>query len=169
MGWSNPDKSDEHYLMLIIGEISEAIQAHRKGNVLYSKIVPESFVSEYVDNPHVPNALFKHTFENYCKDSTADELADVMLRLLSLIWLRGYNEDVTNKETFDFCNVFTEDALRLTRLLISEIPVRERLWNALYYVVEWSESLDIDIMQSCVRKMRYNRIREDWKNKEKRY
>lgn len=167
MGWSNPDKSNDHYLMLTIGEICEAIQAHRKGHVFYSSAVPDDFVAEYVDDPHTPKALFMHTFEYYCKDTTMDEFADVMLRLLSLLWLRGWELDIPAAYIEEDVP-FTSQAIRLVDILRGD-DTQAAVNSGIAYIMLWADCIGIDIVKACGRKMRYNRMRTDWKNKEKQY
>jgi len=176
MGWSDPSKSNEHYLMLVIGEVCEAVQAHRKGNIYFSHIGGDMDVKAYVDNRESPDALFKETFEYYCKDTVADEMADTLLRLLSLYWMRGYDGNHIRKAVNTGVTVpdgtFTERSYSLCRMLYAcreeeQTPVL--LSKSIAYVISWCESMDIVIHEACHRKMRYNLIRNDWKNKEKSY
>ena len=49
LGWIDKELSNSHYLILIIGEVCEAIQADRKGNVTVSRNVSHSILQSEVD------------------------------------------------------------------------------------------------------------------------
>ena len=173
LGWSDTSKSDEHYLMLTIGEIGEAMQSHRRGMVDFRRKVGKEFIHEYIDDKELPDALFIEAFEFYIKDSVADEMADALLRVLDHIKMRGLDylldleeSPLTNRK---YTGVFSEVGYSFSSLVTQETDIATRLWKAMWFIIKWSESLDLDIELSCMRKMRYNRLRSDWKNKEKSY
>ena len=71
--WDKPH-SNEHYLMLVITELSEAVEAHRKGR---TASIPEG-IEDFPDKAFVPS------FESHVKDTVEDELADTQTRMRSI-------------------------------------------------------------------------------------
>ena len=81
-GWHDKELSDETYLMLIITEIAEAVQADRKG------IRPDiEGYKEFVE-AHDETAI-TYAFKKYIKGCVEEELADACIRLLDLAGLRN--------------------------------------------------------------------------------
>lgn len=74
--WEEPNLLEKK--MLIISELGEAIEAHRKGKVcvmnMNDRVEIEDCVELYPD-------AFKDDFLEYVKDTYEDELADVVLRI----------------------------------------------------------------------------------------
>ena len=75
-GFHEKEISDETYLMLIITEISEAVNADRKGINADIEVFKSLEISQS-DN-------WEWNFKYCIKDSVEDELADVVIRLLVL-------------------------------------------------------------------------------------
>lgn len=76
-------------LMLCVSELSEALEADRKGynaNMRALKTREKDFANFSEENKM---AIFKEDFEYYIKDSLEDELADAIIRILDLC---GYLE-----------------------------------------------------------------------------
>ena len=175
LGWIDPAKSNAHYATLVICEICEAIQAHRKGHVHTTMAIAPELLAETVDDKDYPEVLFRHDFEFYCKDTTADELTDTFLRLLSLYWMRSYDKMflLDNLDTHVPNGTFTSQAMRAMRMLTAEhkqdSPSDWQIARSIGFVIRWAETLGIDLLVSCRRKMRYNKIRPDWRVGEKQY
>lgn len=68
-------------LMLIVSEVAEAMEADRKGN-FYDKEI--NFVAH-----NQTNAFFESVFEQHCKNTFEDELADAVIRILDLAYSRN--------------------------------------------------------------------------------
>jgi len=66
-------------LMLIVSELGEAMEAHRKGKFAYGKFDP-------ID---VSDEVFIKEFEFDIKDTFEDELADTTIRLFDLAYAMG--------------------------------------------------------------------------------
>lgn len=173
MGWIDTNKSDRHYLMLIIGEVCEAIQAHRRGKVFFNfNEVPSDWTKKILNDPHSPDILFMDEFNRFCKDTTSDEMADTFLRLLSLFWMHGMRFSYRKQEIpFRDLEPFTETAYRFTNTMLSMhyYDSRDCLETAILFIDKWCQRLCIDLKGACMRKMRYNRMRSDWRNKTKQY
>lgn len=173
MGWCDRTKSDRHYLMLVIGEICEAIQAHRKGKVFFNfNEPPGEWTLGILDDPCSPDILFLDEFNRFCKDTVADEMADTFLRLLSFFWMSGFAFSYKKQPVcFKEHETFTETAYRFTNSLFSQYhyDARDCIEYAIFFIDGWSASLGIDLKGACERKIRYNRMRSDWRNKIKIY
>jgi len=74
-------------LMLVVSELSEALEADRKG--IYANI--ERF-NKWINEP-TSVCTFNELFEDSIKDSFQDELADVIIRILDLCGHKGIDID----------------------------------------------------------------------------
>ena len=72
-GWHEQKQSTEHWLMLIITEICEMIEADRENNHARR----EMFEHRLEVQPNDPDDRFKEWFKPYIKDTFEDELADI--------------------------------------------------------------------------------------------
>lgn len=78
-GFHDEQRSNETLLMLVITELSEAIEADRKSRKADLKaynLIMDGYTPE--DSP----ISFEHSFKTYIKDSIEDKLADAVIRLL---------------------------------------------------------------------------------------
>lgn len=81
-GFHDVPFSISHYLMLIITELAEAVEAHRKGVDVLNTI------DHYLENGKNINGDFSPSmFEEHIKDTWQDEIADVYIRLMDLCFL----------------------------------------------------------------------------------
>lgn len=69
-GFHDKEFSYEHCMMLVITELSEAVEAHRKGNRAKVDFYKDSRFEKW------------RSFEMYLKDTVEDELADAVIRIL---------------------------------------------------------------------------------------
>ena len=74
-GFYDKTYSDEHYIMQIICEVAEMVEANRKGNF--------ADVEAFKKSDTVNDEDFKDKFNRFIKDSMEDEMADIAIRLLS--------------------------------------------------------------------------------------
>jgi len=81
-GFHDTEVSNKTLLMLVITELSEAVEAHRKGRVADLEMFQHSCDVWKKHYPDKENKLFVQDFETYIKDSIEDELADTVIRLL---------------------------------------------------------------------------------------
>lgn len=156
-GFWDEKHSDEHYLMLVITELSEAVEAHRKGR---TASIPEGIEG-------FPNEAFIPSFEAHIKDTVEDELADTQIRLLDLY---GYliEEDAKDidlskdvDENYELLG-FTEWAYETVRYLCeSEVlsPDIDKVYNGLCCIRNIAEHFGIDLERHVRLKMRYNTTR----------
>lgn len=88
-GWWESNPSDEHCFALVVCELAEAIEADRKGNYA-DRTCFEIMMREWEEeaeresDPQQYQYELKSTFELEIKDTTADELADTVIRLLDM-------------------------------------------------------------------------------------
>ena len=106
-GFHNEELSNEHCLMLTITELSEAVEADRKGKRADTAQFKywQSVAPGITDEGKIRS--FKADFESYIKDTVEDELADTVIRLLDFAGLRTLNLNrlalvnvVSKKKTF---------------------------------------------------------------------
>ncbi len=102
------EHSVEHYLMLVITELSEAVEAHRKGADASNTIDDYLEYGADLDGRFVPSM-----FEEHIKDTWQDELADVYIRLMDLMM------DLINKDKHFSMRRFMEgvEGIRLMRCI----------------------------------------------------
>lgn len=83
--WDNERNTGE-LLMLVVSELGEAMEAHRKGKFADHKL----FDREIEANPEHNNTL-EFAFKHHIKDTFEDEVADAIIRLLDLSAGLGIN------------------------------------------------------------------------------
>ena len=164
-GFHDKEYSDEHWLMLILTEIGEVVNADRKGKRCISK---EDWFN-YVGNYRIRNdEHFKPDFEYYIKDSVCDELADVVIRCLDFLGKIGFDlsetQEILEYSESDPCTeetcIITEVMYNITSLLYSSREVGLRVQDVIIQIFGLSEHLGIDLLWFIEQKMRYNELRE---------
>ena len=100
-GWHNEEHSDEHWIMLVITEIAEAVQADRKDKHADVASFKEyqTYYGSFLPSEETLEIRFREDFEAYIKNSVEDELSDVVIRCLDLAGLRSIS----------LCSVVTTD------------------------------------------------------------
>ncbi len=164
-GFHDEQKSDSHWLMLVITEISEAVEADRKNK--HADI--ENFVK------HTTTTAYKQTderyvedFEEFIKDTVEDELADIVIRLLDFAGVRKINIDISHdihysKKYFDSFS-FIGASYNLVQIvmdndIIEELMEEDTVNFSLSFVIQWCKYMNIDLFQHIEWKMRYNELR----------
>lgn len=149
-GWWEKQLSNEHCLMLVITEVSEAVEADREKR----KADIEAF--NRMDNKQL-------AFERFIKNTKEDEMADIAIRLFDLAGHLGIDFDKMHPcryhRAFDHFR-FTDNAFALCKGLGREIiGVEKRILFGLDFVKGWSEALKIDLPFFIREKMKYNKTR----------
>ena len=160
-GWHDEELPDETYLMLIITEMAEAVQADRKrfhANVDDFKSETDGLTSEYDD-------IWKYEFECYIKNSVEDELADIIIRCLDLAALRDCDlslaKAVTDYNLLTVNDELPKFAYRMCWMLSDETDTLcSRLNYTIAAVIAYCKMKNIDIDFFVEQKMRYNQLRE---------
>ena len=82
-GFWDVKESHEHYLMLVITEVGELVEAHRKAN----------FTDRDAFDKYHGRIPADENFERFVKDSVQDEFADIAIRLFDLAGALGIDFD----------------------------------------------------------------------------
>lgn len=153
-GFHDEKHSDEHYLMLVITEIAEAVQADRKGR----RADRERY--DYAVDRGMCNDI-EECFERYIKNSIEDELADIVIRLLDFCGMKGIAFNSRNDD-FAFTRLtykskpFTDVMFDLCSMITGYDPNLEIIVRCVIY---YCEKHGIDILWHIEQKMEYNRTR----------
>lgn len=161
-GFHEEEHRDEHWLMLVITEISEAVDAHRKGLRANHEDFAKAMVDEACFPPEAKKTLFQMNFAKYIKGSVEEELADVVIHLLYFAGLRGI--DLSNVPTgcidgsFIWQCYFLCEKICLYRYegTLDEVLVR----NVMSYVFCIAKGMGINLLPYVRMKMKYNSMRE---------
>lgn len=166
--WDGGKLSVQQCMMLVLTEVSEAVESDRK--LRYADL--KSYESCLLDGMD-----FKVAFETYVKDSVEDELADVCIRMFDLCG--GYDLRplvYCNEETVkQWTDIFGDDSMceccwALCRILcdldedslddyLNETSLVMVLGCAISFVYCLCASRDMDIMKHIELKMQYNALR----------
>lgn len=165
-GFHEKELSVEHYLMLVLSEIGESVEADRRGN--YGSL-------RCFERGMGLDGDFLNHFANYVKDSVGDELSDVCIRLYDMCGALGIEPSVEYDDLgADFVDIFGEDTFcermyYLSRLLCSTSGVVTDdgtdeclpcvVGCALSFLFAVSKDMGVDLMQHIEWKMRYNEER----------
>nr|DAU00352.1 MAG TPA: NTP-PPase-like protein [Caudoviricetes sp.] len=155
--------SPNHYFMLAITELSEAVEAHRKGR---TASIPEG-IEDFPDKAFIPS------FEAHIKDTIEDELADTTIRLLdlygSIIEEDADTIDLSEDVNENYKLLIGLDGKDLPELAYEAVcylcespiiaPLMMKFYNALCCIMNIAERLGIDLERHVRLKMRYNATR----------
>ena len=166
-GWWESNPSDEHCFALVVCELAEAIEADRKGNYA-DKACFEIMMREWEEeaeresDPQQYQYELKSTFELEIKDTTADELADTVIRLLDMAGAHGY--DLLRCGAIVGCihnsRAFTENVWEIVQVLTDRrMSVKERIVSGIVAVEILATAYNIDLWWHVLVKMRYNHSR----------
>lgn len=163
-GFHDKELSIEHSLMLVITEVSEAVEADRKNmEAKFGKYEKElNKYEKLVDY----DTRFKCAFEKFVKNSVGDELADVCIRLYDLCGMMDieptyYDYGIKGKTFQDIpYRTFTERCFFLCTLITNcDVDVRDVIGSSLQFVYCMCEDMGIDIERHIELKMEYNESR----------
>lgn len=163
-GSGKVDRNIGELLMLVVSELGEALEAHRKSNhadlVTYNNCLNADDMFEEDKKEYI-----KIQFESIIKDTFEDELADVFIRLFDIC---GY----LKIEPVDFPHGVTlsenvgESLLEITHLVCNFQENNNHSWRnesmfeILHYIQCLCRDLNIDIKKHIELKMDYNATRE---------
>lgn len=165
-GWHDKELSDETYLMLIITEIAEAVNADRAG-----KHAQTAMFKANCNTPQVnPDKHWVFIYDQFVKNTVEDELSDVVIRCLSFAGHRRWDlqhvldnvKDASHTAVIIGDETFAETAFYTCEGLInfhSDNSAEEAVCYVLVSVVEYCNYKGIDLWWHVEQKMRYNELR----------
>lgn len=143
-GFWDKERNEQELIMLIISELGEALEAHRKNRVA------DWF--EFIHSQQLPG-----DFEKYIKDTVGDELADAAIRIMDYMAYREWEVQVPE---FNFSGVdnFGARLLTIVRVLIYH---QEGNFNqALGHLDLLCRDMKIDLSLHIDMKFKYNQTRD---------
>lgn len=162
-GFHDVELPVNHFIMLIVTEISEMVEADRKNK----RCKFNNF--DKAEAPLISDSGFVTKFENQVKDNLEDEMADACIRIFDLAGTFGWSlSDVKSEEDGHraYCHVskrkFTEIAYSLCNILTSNVPSsynEHKCISALSFIESWAKDLHIDLAWHIEQKMAYNKTR----------
>jgi len=145
--WKTDSNQDEKF-MLILTELGEAVEAHRKDK--FAKVQEFHNSLDAMDEED-----FTMLFHAHIKDTVEDEFADVVIRCLD--YLERYKKGLYDiySVNFEWSANFAENILK---------TIRDNIDYDVPYIISYVESLckeyDIDLEWHIEQKMKYNATRE---------
>lgn len=170
-GFHDVERSDIHWMMLVLSEIGEMVEADRKSR--------HANVGKF--NELVRPSSFNVEFVSYVKDTLEDELADVCIRLFDFCGTRGlvpfmadgrlidmdakfgecFGDYTLCEQSYALCNLVTD--VTATKLVESQ---ERALGSVLSFIVAFARHHGIDLVWHIEQKMRYNESRSKKHGKE---
>lgn len=167
-GFHEKQLSDEHWMMMVITEVCELIEADRKG---LTDVVCNPGSIAILDGKS--NVDFEKLFRRFVKDTMADEMADIVIRLCDFAGVHGLkvsesdfrgmrvwftkDNDTTTKTAYRFVdmivNIGKHEGNGLNHYWLDHIP------DFIFNVFDWADKYGIDLCAQVRWKMRYNRLR----------
>lgn len=155
--WHEEEHSDEHYLMLIITEIAEAVQADRNG------ISPDIDGYKAFIEAHDETCV-AYAYNHFIKGCLEEELADVVIRCLDLAGLRDID--------FRYADMLLSEGVREVQVPFPELmylaceeityhgdDLTEKLNALVAGIIAYCNQKDIDLDFLIRTKINYNRLR----------
>ena len=165
-GFHDVERSNAHFMMLVLSEIGEMVEADRKSRRV--KLHGDALDNTLRFNDFVP------TFEHLVKDTMEDELADVVIRLLDFCGKRGISLFMGNDGIVDMQDKFVEmfgdmsvceQCFYLSRVVTSigdDAPAHDLpslVACAISFCFEFATFHKIDLLWHIEKKMAYNETR----------
>lgn len=169
-GFHDTELSNDHFFMLVITELSEAVEADRKGKRA-NKVAFDTGISNAYQNV-VRDDWFLYCYNQCIKGSIEEELADAIIRLLDLAGLRGISLETAQKDMKtcidDMASACEDETFTESIYSISTLPVRydgiyefsTTVNDMIICILGLAHHLDIDLLWHIKQKMKYNELRE---------
>lgn len=164
-GFWDGEPDIEKFLMLIVCELAEAVEADRAGKRAQTELYNLNVTS------YVPGGLYhQELFEDWIKDTVEDELADAATRILDM----AEHFKIANHVTWDRISTEFEEGQSFAGkvyTLVKDMPdwsahlganfsFRTALASVLNGIFALADSLKIDLLWHVREKMAYNATRE---------
>ena len=163
-GFHDVDRSNAHWLMLVVSEIGEMVEADRKSRRV--KLHGDDLDNTLRFNDFAP------TFELFVKDTLEDELADVVIRICDFLGTRHIEPLILEKTSTsdDWANLWGKDSINeqcygLTKIItrIDEDTLADDISSLLGASLTWcfdfADFHKFDLLWHVEQKMRYNETR----------
>lgn len=165
-GWHEEEYSNKHWLCLVIAELMEAVEAHRKDNhtdkKYYEERLSKSLVCRGLHLSIPKEKGLRIAFQDFIKDTVEDELADACIRLFDFAGLTDadLNDiDYENSSTEDYSELtFTESMFKIVKS-INDYWEPLDIGFILNEILAFCKDRNIDIMWHIEQKMKYNELR----------
>lgn len=146
-------------LVLIVGELSEAVEAIRKNRWLEQSDVEPWIPAYYASlRDGIP-----HAYEGRIKGSVEEEIADAYIRVLDYMGFKGYEKDQVAPKFRDLPSDTLEFILLLMRraVLLDETPIMESIGlnNILFLLERFARDHNFDLHWHVEQKFLYNQSR----------
>ena len=178
-GFHEQEYSDDHYLMLVICELAEAVEADRGNNWnrrakvdWFKKKMETSLICQGLDPTISKERGYEVAYNETIKGSIEEELADAVIRLLDFAGLRGINLELANGEINnrieDIAEACKDETFTESIYSISTLPVRydgifdlpTAVNDMILSIFGLAKHLNIDLLWHIEMKMKYNELRE---------
>ena len=169
-GFHDVERSNAHFMMLVLSEIGEMVEADRKNrHAIYDAM---EYCDKHVDEIDVVSR--NRYFERDVKDTLEDELADVVIRLLDFCGKRGISLFMGNDGIVDMQDKFVEmfgemsvceQCFYLSRVVTSigdDAPAQNLpslVACSISFCFEFATFHKIDLLWHIEKKMAYNETR----------
>lgn len=163
-GFHEVDRSNAHWLMLVVSEIGEMVEADRKSRRV--KLHGDDLDNTLRFNDFAP------TFELFVKDTLEDELADVVIRICDFLGTRHIEPIILEKTSTsdDWANLWGKDSINeqcygLTKIITridedtSADDISRLLGASLTWCFDFADFHKFDLLWHVEQKMRYNETR----------
>lgn len=156
-GFHTTELSNQHWMALIISELSEGLEADRKG-----RYVRHLAQKSYIEDLH---SFCAPIFESYFKDTFQDEIADTCIRIFDFCGLKGINVIIPQqmkenalKELKDMSTA--EMIFTIQCVICGDEMLMVKMNLTLAYLLALSELKGFDLKFFIEEKMKYNETRE---------
>lgn len=156
-GFHDTELSDEHCLMLVITELSEAVEADRKGCWFTDEDRTEYLKCQ-------KDKFYTYAYENYIKGTVEEELADTVIRMLDMAGMRNIdlNDRFVISYTVSKSKSFTENCYSIIKDIVNyKYTLEECINYAIRQIIELAGFYNINLEWHINMKMEYNSLREN--------
>jgi len=168
-GFHDEEKSNAHWMMLVVSEIGEMVEADRrckKAN-LNKFLIEYNKYSALVEEP----TRFTCAFEKHIKDTINDETADVCIRLFDFLGMKGIQPDTFEDKKDDWKNMFAgmsvceqcyELVQGVTLIYNNSTPneIAEIAGAMIRFCFDFAKEHGFDLEWHILEKMKYNNLRD---------
>lgn len=160
-GWYDEKRSDDVLILLIKSELFEAFEAYRANAKI--KALTIGYLDNLLKISKESKNLFIERFKANVKDSFADELADITIRLLDFAGYKNltleWSEAVAVEIDYVLLNALIDLDCSLTNIYYSEEIYAAYIFHLILKVKAIADSQQIDLERHIKLKLAYNKTR----------